>query len=388
MAQEPPPIYLDHAATTPGDPRVFEAMRPFFTDHFGNPASRHHAFGRAAREAVEAARARVAALLGAEPEAIYWTSGATESNHLAILGTARALREKGRHLVTAAHEHPSVLAPMRRLAQEGFELTLLAPGPGGIVTPEQVAESLRPDTVLVSLMGAHHELGVCQDVAAVGRHCKAHGVIFHTDATAWVGRMPTDVEAAGVDLLSCSAHKFYGPKGVGALYVRRRGPRVRPEPIFEGGGQERGLRSGTPNVPGIVGIGAAAALAEAEREAEAARLAPWRDHLEATLTGGFPGARITGAAAPRLPHVIHLAFPGLQSERLVEALSETLAVSAGSACSSGTPGPSPALRAIGLPESLARGALRVSLGRFNTGAELERAARLILEAATRIRAGE
>ena len=283
------PIYMDNNATTPMDPRVLEVMLPYFCEKFGNAASRNHSFGWEAEKAVDTAREQLADLIGATAKEIVWTSGSTESNNLAIKGTAEMLKDKGRHIITAVHEHKAVLDPCKRLQREGFDVTWLKPGTDGIITAQQVAEAIRDDTILVTIMWANNEIGTINEVPEIGALCKEKGIIFHTDATQWVGKMPTDVEQAGVDLLSASGHKIYGPKGVGMLYVRRRRPRVRLSPIIEGGGHERGMRSGTLNVTGIVGFGAAAAICKEEMTDEAIRLKQLRDKLEQGIAGALDG---------------------------------------------------------------------------------------------------
>ncbi len=376
------PVYLDHQATTPLDPRVLEEMLPWLTGEFGNAASRQHAWGWAAGSAVEAAREEIAAALGAEPREIVFTSGATESNNLAILGAARAARGRGNHVVTSAVEHRAVLDPCRQLASEGFEVTVVDPDPEGRVAPAALEAALTDGTVLVSLMAANNEVGTLNPVGELSALCAARGVAFHTDAAQAFGKVPLDV-ASGVALVSISAHKLYGPKGVGALYVRNR-PRVPLAPIVHGGGHERGLRSGTLNVPGIVGLGAATRLALRESEAEALRLTALRDRLDGTIRGALDGVTLNGAVADRLPGNLSLSFAGVDGERLVASLRD-VAVSSGSACTTASGEPSHVLRALGVPEALARATLRFGLGRFTTRAEVDFAAESVVSAVGRLR---
>ncbi|HEX6739612.1 MAG TPA: cysteine desulfurase family protein [Vicinamibacteria bacterium] len=366
-------IYFDHHATTPCDPSVVAAMLPCFADVFGNPSSRQHAAGQEAERAVEAARARVAALIGAAPEDIVFTSGATESDNLAVRGVARALEDRGRHLVTTEIEHSAVLEPCRTLEREGFSVTRVPVGPDGVLDPERLAGALRPDTVLVSVMAANNEIGTLQPVAEVGRLCRERGIVFHSDAVQALGRVPVDVEAWGADLLSLSAHKMYGPKGVGALYLRRsRRPRVKLQPQAEGGGQEHGVRSGTLNVPGIVGFGEACALAgEALAGGEPERLRRLRDRLLAGLRAAIDGVTVNGALEPRLPGNLHVSIEGAPAETLILSLGDRFALSAGSACSEGGGRGSHVLRALGLPDERIFTALRFGLGRYNTEAEVD-----------------
>jgi cysteine desulfurase len=361
------PIYMDCHATTPLDPRVFDAMRPYWEDRFGNAASRTHSFGWAAEAALDAARAEVAALVGAQPREIVFTSGTTESNHIALRGAALAGRPRGDHIVTTAIEHKAVLDTCRRLAREGFRLTVVPVRPDGIVDVEAVLAAIEPRTLVVSVMAANNEIGTLQPIAAIGAACRERGVLFHTDAAQAAGKIPIDVEAMGVDLLSFSAHKLYGPKGIGALYVRRR---VRLEPTSDGGGQERGLRSGTVNVPGAVGLGAACTLAAAHMPTEAPRLAALRDRLLAGIRAGLDDVSVQGSLAARLPHNLNVAFAGVQGESLLMLMND-VAVSPGAACDSANAEPSHVARAIGLPDDLARSSLRFGLGRFTTAEEVE-----------------
>lgn len=366
-------IYLDHHATTPVDPEVIAAMLPYFGERFGNPASRSHVFGQEAHAAVEAGRALVAALIGAEPDEIVFTSGATESDNLALRGGARALAAKGRHLVTTAIEHPAVLEPCRSLEREGFEVTRVGVSPEGLVSARDVAAALRADTVLVSLMAANNEIGTLQPVVEVGALCVERGVVFHCDAVQALGRVPVDVADWNVDLLSLSAHKMYGPKGVGALYVRKgRRPRLRLKPQAEGGGQERGLRSGTPNVPGIVGFGEACRLAQAAlATGEGARIRRLRDRLLAGLRARLDGIEVNGALEPRLPGNLHVSIAGVEAETLILSLGGQIAVSSGAACAEASGKGSHVLRALSLPDERVYTALRFGLGRYNSEAEVD-----------------
>lgn len=379
------PIYLDFAATCPVDPRVVEAMLPTFTEIYGNAASRTHAFGWRAEEAVEAGRAEVAATLGADPKEITFTSGATESNNLALKGAAEFLAERGRHIITAVTEHKAVLDTCKHLERHGCEVTYLPVDREGLVTREQVEAALRPDTILVSLMFANNETGVIQPMAEIGEICARHGVLLMSDATQAVGKIPVDPRACGVHLMAFSAHKMYGPKGVGGLYVSRKSPRVRLAIQQHGGGHEDGLRSGTLNVPGIVGFGKAAELALAGLETEAQRLGALRDRFEATLLGQLDELYINGAKDRRLPHVSNLSFRYLDSEAILGALNRKIAAATGSACSSATLEPSHVLLAMGQSEEQARSAIRFSFGRFSTVEEAEKAAEWLIEAVKRLR---
>jgi cysteine desulfurase len=382
-------IYLDHHATTPVDPAVLQEMLPYFSERYGNPSSRQHAFGQEAEGAVETARGELASLIGALPEEIVFTSGATESDNLAVRGAARALAGRGRHVVTTAIEHSAVLEPCRTLEREGFEVTRVEVGEDGIVEPEHLLAALRPDTVLVSLMAANNEIGTLQPVATVGAACRERGVLFHCDAVQSLGRVGVDVEDWAVDLLSVSAHKMYGPKGVGALYVRRgRRPRIRLQPQNEGGGQEKGLRSGTLNVPGIVGLGAAARLAgEALRQGEAERTRALRDRLLEGLRARVGGVSVNGALEPRLPGNLHVSFAGAEAETLILSLGGTIAVSSGAACAEAGGKGSHVLRAMGLPDERVYSAVRFGVGRYNAPTEIDETVeafgRVVADARTR-----
>jgi cysteine desulfurase len=385
------PIYLDHHATTPVAPEVVAAMLPWFSERFGNPSGKAHALAREAHEAVESARAQLATLVGAEPEEIVFTSGATEADNLAVRGVARAAATRGRHVVTSVLEHAAVLEPCRSLEREGFEVTRVGAGPEGIVASSAVAAALRPDTVLVSLMAANNEIGTIQPLAEVGALCRERGVIFHSDAVQAIGRLPVRVGEWGVDLMSLSAHKMYGPKGVGALYVRRgRRPPVRLQPQMEGGGQERGIRSGTLNVPAIVGFGEAARLAaEALGAGEPARLLALRERLLAGLREKIGRIEVNGALEPRLAGNLNVSIPGIEAETLLLSVGEALAVSSGAACAEAGGKGSHVLRALGLPDERVYASLRCGLGRYNTEDEVDRAVLLLSDAvaAARERAG-
>ncbi len=383
---QPPRIYLDHHSTTPVDPRVLEAMLPWFTEKFGNAASRTHSFGWEAEEAVEKARGEVAALLGAEVRDIVWTSGATESDNLAIKGALQFHRAKGNHVVSVATEHKAVLDSLKALARDGLaEVTLLKPDSRGLVDPDDVAAAITDKTVLVSVMHANNEIGVVQPVADIARACRERGVLLHSDAAQSAGKIPVDVRAMPVDLLSLSAHKCYGPKGVGALYVRSKNPRVRITAQMDGGGHERGMRSGTLNVAGIVGMGAAFAIAARERESEAARLLALRERLRNKLESELDQVRVNGDLDARLPGSLNMSFAHVEGESLMMGLRE-IAVSSGSACSSATLEPSYVLRAIGVSDELAHSSIRFGIGRFNTEEEIDRAAARVVAEVRRLRA--
>jgi len=379
-----PVVYLDNAATTPIDPRVIAEMLECCgpDGDFANPSAVGHAPGRRARARVEQARADVAQLVGAAPEQVIWTSGATEADNLALFGAARFYRARGRHLVTSRTEHPAVLDPCRQLEREGFEVTYLKPGGDGIVTPGQVEEALRPDTLLVSLMHVNNEIGVVQDVRAVGRLCRSRGVLLHVDAAQGAGKLPLDVERDCIDLLSLTAHKVHGPKGIGGLCVRRE-PRLGLVPLLYGGGQERGLRSGTLPTHQIVGMGAAYRIAAAEMARDAARIADLRGQLWRSLAG-LPGVELNGHPERRVPGILSVAFDGVEGESLLFALAD-LAVASGSACASMSAEPSYVLRALGRSDRLAQSTLRLSLGRFTTREEVEFAAARIRAEVTRLR---
>jgi cysteine desulfurase len=365
------PIYLDCHATTPVDPQVLATMLPYFTEHFGNPASSSHEYGWEAEAAVQNAREAIAAAICATPEEIVFTSGATESNNLAIKGVAEAYFSKGRHLITVPTEHSAVLDPCRYLESLGFEVTVLPVQADGLVDLDQLDQALRPDTVLVSVMAANNEIGVLQPIAQIGALCRAHEVLFHTDAAQAIGKVPLDVEAMNIDLMSLTAHKVYGPKGIGALYVRRRDPRVQIAPQFHGGGHERGRRAGTLYTPQIVGFGEAVKLALAEREAETARVVGLRDRLWAGLQP-LGGIDLNGHATQRLPGNLNISVSGVDGQALAIGLQSFVAVSSGSACTSAKTEPSHVLMALGRSKSLAYASVRFGIGRFNTAEEIDR----------------
>lgn len=362
------PIYMDYSATTPVDPRVAEVMIPYLTEHFGNPASRSHAFGWTADEAVENARRQVAALVNADSKEIVWTSGATESNNLAIKGAAHFYREKGKHLITMTIEHKAVLDTMRELEREGYEVTYLDPEPNGLLDLAKLEAAMRPDTILVSVMHVNNEIGVIQDIAAIGELCRSKGIIFHVDAAQATGKVEIDLRKLKVDLMSFSAHKTYGPKGIGALYVQRK-PRVRLEAQMHGGGHERGMRSGTLATHQIVGMGAAFALAQQEMATENARLRALRDRLLAGLQS-MEQVHVNGDLEQRVPHNLNMSFNFVEGESLMMAIKD-VAVSSGSACTSASLEPSYVLRALGLSDELAHSSIRFSVGRFTTEAEVD-----------------
>lgn len=393
------PVYMDHHATTPVDPAVLEAMIPYFARAFGNAASRSHVFGWEAEAAVDEARNQIAAGMNTQPREIVFTSGATESDNLAILGVARAYGEKGKHVVTGATEHRAVLDCCEVLQREGFDVTHLIPDRTGRIEASQVEGAIRDDTILVTLMLANNEIGTIHPVADIGRVCREREVLFHTDAVQGFGKIPFDVEAMNVDLASVTAHKMYGPKGIGALYVRARKPRVRLAPILHGGGHERGLRSGTLNVPGIVGFGKAVEISIAVREEEARRLRLLRKRLfdgivrdvsDIRLNGpDLPGLTSDGSLAPgvpdrRLPGNLNLAFAGVEGEALLMGLKD-IAVSSGSACTSATLRPSHVLKAIGVPDDLAHASIRFGLGRASTAEEIDYAVGAVAATVKRLR---
>ncbi|HET7867433.1 MAG TPA: IscS subfamily cysteine desulfurase [Burkholderiaceae bacterium] len=379
----PQPIYLDYAATTPVDRRVVQRMLPYLTTQFGNPASRSHAYGWAAEEAVEIAREHVAALIGADPREIVWTSGATESNNLALKGAAQFHRARGRHLVTVKTEHKAVLDTMRELEREGFEVTYLDVQPDGLLDLGRLQAALRPDTILVSVMFVNNEIGVIQDIPAIGRLCRERGILFHVDAAQATGKLPIDLAQLPVDLMSLSAHKTYGPKGMGALYVRRK-PRVRIEALIHGGGHERGMRSGTLPTHQIVGMGEAYRLAREAMGSENERIRALRDRLLAGLQA-IPEVRINGSMEQRIPHNLNLSFQFVEGESLLMGM-KGIAVSSGSACTSASLEPSYVLRALGLPDEIAHSSIRFSVGRFTTVDEIDRAIQQVAGTVDRLRA--
>jgi len=379
------PIYMDHHATTPVAPEVFEAMRPYFLEHFGNAASRNHAFGWAAEGAVETARAEVARLIGCKPIEVVFTSGATESDNLALKGVAEAYRDKGRHLITSQVEHPAVLDACKRLEKDGYQVTYLPVDRHGVVDPAVVARAITPKTVLVSIMLANNEVGTIQPLAEIGRVCKERGVLLHSDAVQGVGKIPVAVDALGVDLLSLTAHKLYGPKGVGALYVRMGQPRVRLVPQMDGGGHEKGRRSGTLNVPGIVGLGKACELARRLMADEAVRLSALRERLRAALFLRLDHIHLNGHPTERLPGNLNVSFDFVEGEALLMSLKE-VAVSSGSACTTASLQASHVLRAMGLGDELAHASVRFGLGRGNTEEDVDYVSDRIVEEVARLRA--
>ena len=379
------PIFMDYHSTTPVDPRVLEEMLPYFTQHFGNAASRNHAFGWHAEEAVELARERIAKLVGASSEKeIVLTSGATESNNLAIKGVADFYRDKGRHIITTVIEHKAVLDTCKRLEKDGFEVTYLPVEHDGLVDLGKLEAAFRPDTILVSVMLANNEIGSVQPIAEIGRMCRARGVLLHTDAVQGIGKVPFNVDEACVDLVSITAHKMYGPKGVGALYVRRSKPRVRIVSQMDGGGHERGMRSGTLNVPGIVGFGKAAQILTEEGGAESARILAQRERLRAAITSKLEETYLNGSLEHRLPGNLNLSFAFVEGEGLMMAIKD-VAVSSGSACTSASLEPSYVLRALGVGEELAHSSIRFGLGRFTTDEEVEYVAELVVKKVEKLR---
>jgi len=364
------PLYLDYHATTPVDPRVLEAMLPFFTQRFGNPHSKQHAWGWEARDVVEAARAQVAALINASAAEVVFTSGASESNNLAIKGAVSARRDRGNHVVTVATEHKSVLDVCRGLAADGIGVTVLGVNPDGRVDLDALAQAVTPLTVLVSVMAANNEIGTLQPLAEIGAMARARGVLFHTDAAQAAGKIPIDVQAMSIDLLSLTAHKFYGPKGSGALFVRRMKPRLALPAQIAGGGQENGVRSGTLNVPGIVGLGRAAEICRLEMPDESRRLSSLRNRLLDGLRARLDDVRVNGSLEHRLPHNLHVSFDGVEGEALLMAL-DGIAVSTGSACASGSQAPSHVLEAIGATGDRAGASIRFGLGRTTTAEEVD-----------------
>ncbi len=377
-------VYLDNNATTPVDPRVLDAMLPYFREHFGNAASRNHRYGWVAEEAVAKARKQVADVINASSKEIIWTSGSTEGNNTAILGAARMLAQKGKHIITCGIEHKAVIDPCKFLETQGFEVTWLEPDPFGQVSGEQVRGAIRDDTILASLMFANNEIGTIHPIDEIGAVCKEKGVLLHTDATQAFGKVPIDVEAMGIDLLTMSAHKVYGPKGCGALYVRRKRPRVRLRPIIHGGGHERGMRSGTLNVPGIVGCGAAAQIAKEEMPTESVRVAKLRDCLWAGLNEQLTDIRANGHPDCGLPNTLNVSFLYIEGESLMMGISE-IAVSSGSACTSASLEPSYVLRGLGLGDDVAHSSIRFSLGRFTTQEEIDYTIEQVVKAVNHLR---
>ncbi len=376
------PIYMDYSATTPVDPRVAEAMIPYLTEKFGNPASRSHSFGWVADEAVERARAQVAALVNADPKEIVWTSGATESNNLALKGAANFYADKGKHIVTVQTEHKAVLDTVRELERQGFSATYLDPEPNGLIDLEKLKAALRPDTIIVSVMYVNNEIGVIQDIAAIGEICRERGVLFHVDAAQATGKVVIDLQKLKVDLMSFSAHKTYGPKGIGALYVRRK-PRVRLEAQMHGGGHERGFRSGTLPTHQIVGMGEAFHIAKMEMATENERVRMLRDRLWKGLSG-MEEVYLNGDMEQRVPHNLNVSFNFVEGESLIMAVKD-IAVSSGSACTSASLEPSYVLRALGRNDELAHSSIRFTVGRFTTVEEVDFAVKLLQEKIAKLR---
>ncbi|MFZ3332264.1 MAG: IscS subfamily cysteine desulfurase [Candidatus Acidiferrales bacterium] len=378
------PIYFDNHATTPVDPRVVEAMLPYFTEKYGNAASRNHEYGWKAEEAVENARAQIAKLINATPKEIVFTSGATESTNLAIKGIAEMYREKGNHIITQVTEHKATLDTCKRLEKYGYEVTYLPVAKDGRVDLEELRKAITPKTILISIMYANNEIGVVQPIAEIGKIAKEKGVFFHVDGVQAVGKIPVDVQKDGIDMLSISAHKLYGPKGVGALYVRRKNPRVQLSAIIDGGGHERGMRSGTLNVPGIVGLGKACELCQQEMATESERLRRLRDRLKESIMSRLDETFINGSMVHRLPHNINISFAYVEGESLLMGIND-IAVSSGSACTSATLEPSYVLKALGVGEDLAHTSIRFGLGRFNTEEEVDYVANRVVETVQRLR---
>jgi cysteine desulfurase len=379
------PIFMDNQSTTQVDPRVVEAMLPFFTQNYGNAASRNHVFGWTAEAAVENARAQVAALIGGDAKEIVWTSGATESNNLAIKGAASFYKKQGNHIITVETEHKCVLDTCKRLQREGYEVTYLKPQKDGIVTPKMITDAMTDKTLLVSVMVANNEIGVVQDANAIGAAIKAKNpkTLFHIDAAQGAGKIPFDVEAAKADLVSVSAHKIYGPKGIGALWVRRK-PRIRIDPMIDGGGHERGMRSGTLPVPMIVGFGKAAELAKDEMAGEAIRLTALRDRLYRGITSKLTEVYVNGSMEHRLPGNMNISFAFVEGESLLMALKD-VAVSSGSACTSASLEPSYVLRALGAGDDLAHSSIRFGIGRFNSEAEIDFVIDIVVKSVEKLR---
>jgi cysteine desulfurase len=378
------PIYMDNHATTPVDPRVLERMLPYFAETFGNAASRNHSFGWAAEEAVEQARAQIAGLINADPKEIVFTSGATESDNLAIKGVAEMYKDKGDHIITSVVEHKAVLDTCKRLEKDGYQVTYLPVDDMGLVRLEELQQAITDRTILITLMFANNEIGVINPIPEIGRIAHERGVLFHSDAVQAVGKIPVDVQAMNIDLLSLSGHKLYGPKGVGALYVRKKGPRVRLTPQIDGGGHERGMRSGTLNVPGIVGLGKACDLCREEMPEEAKRLTSLRDRLIQGITGQLPDVYLNGHPVHRLPNNANLSFAYVEGESLLMGLKE-VALSSGSACTSASLEPSYVLKSLGVGDELAHSSIRYGLGRFNTEDEVDYVVSHTVETVQRLR---
>ena len=378
------PIYFDNHATTPMDPRVFQAMTPYFLEHFGNAASRNHVFGWEAEQAVDRARKQIADLIGATAKEIIFTSGATESNNLAIKGVAEMYAEKGNHIITAATEHKAVLDTCKKIEKSGVRVTYLPLQGDGLIDLDMLREAITDKTILVSIMYANNEIGVIQNVSEIGKICKEKGILFHSDGVQAVGKVPVNVVKDNIDLMSITAHKIYGPKGVGALYVRRRNPRVQITAQMDGGGHERGMRSGTLNVPGIVGLGEACAICQREMPEESKRLGFLRDKLRAKLEAELDEVFINGTMERRLPNNLNMSFAYVEGESLLMGIND-IAVSSGSACTSATLEPSYVLKALGVGDDLAHTSIRFGLGRFNTEEEVDYVAARIIEVVRKLR---
>ncbi len=378
------PIYLDNHSTTPCDPRVLEMMLPFFTEKFGNAASRNHSFGWEAEEAVEVARKQIAHLIHADAKEIIFTSGATESDNLALQGVVEMYREKGNHIITSSTEHRAVIDTAKYLEKKGIKVTFLPVDKAGMVSPDDVRNAITDQTILISIMMANNEIGTINPVAAIGKVAKEKGVLFHCDATQGVGKIPVNVQEMGIDLMSFTAHKIYGPKGVGALYVRRKAPRVRLEAMMYGGGHERGMRSGTLAVPLIVGFGKACELCEQEMSTESVRMAKMRDRLQEGIMKGMDEVYLNGHPTERLPNNLNISFAYVEGEALLMGVKE-IALSSGSACTSATLEPSYVLRALGVGSDLAHSSIRFGLGRFNTDEEVEYTIDRMIKAVTHLR---
>ena len=377
-------VYLDNNATTPVDPQVLQAMLPYFCEKFGNAASRSHSFGWEAEEGVEKARQQVADVIGAEAKEIVFTSGASEGNNIAVKGVAAMYGEKGQHIITQVTEHKAVIDPCKYLEQHGFRVTFLPVDKGGRIDLQQLADAMKADTILVSIMHGNNEIGTLQPIAEIGKLCKERGVLFHTDCCQTFGKIPINVEHMGIDLLTCSAHKIHGPKGVGALYVRRKRPRVRCEAIIHGGGHERGMRSGTLNVPGIVGLGQAAEICRLHVDSEPARIAALRDRLKDGILTQLDHVFLNGHPTERTPNNLNLSFAYVEGESLMMGFSD-IAVSSGSACTSASLEPSYVLKALGVGDDLAHSSIRFSLGRFNTEAEIDYTIERVVGAVRKLR---
>jgi len=378
------PIYMDYHATTPMDPRVFEAIKPYFMETFGNSASRNHSFGWQAEEAVEKSRKQIADLIGATTKEIVFTSGATESNNLALKGVAEMYAEKGNHIITAATEHKAILDTCKRLEKHGIRVTYLPVQANGLVDLDMLKDAITDKTILVSIMYANNEIGVLQNMAEIGKIAKAKGVLVHSDATQAVGKVPVNVIKDNIDLMSMSGHKIYGPKGVGALYVRRKSPRVQITAQMDGGGHERGMRSGTLNVPGIVGLGEACALCQAEMPEESKRMAYLRDKLRSKLESQLDEVYVNGTMEHRVPNNLNISFAYVEGESLLMGIND-IAVSSGSACTSATLEPSYVLKALGAGDDLAHSSIRFGLGRFNTEEEVDYVADKVIDVVKKLR---